>query len=193
MKKNHSSFPSPQELLDYIQQHKSEVNRRDIAKAFGIKGQERVALKTALRELSQNPAIQKRGKRYTSLESTSSLITARIVKITEDGELIGVPEEGEVRQEIIIRSRRPGTSLSLINPGDDVLIKIDEQGAYLVRKLEQKEEHILGIFHTTPEGNLVIPASRKIRDQYMISEPRRLGAQEGDLVEVHESDRHSYL
>jgi len=184
VKKNHSSLPSPQELLDYIQQHKGEVNRRDIAKAFGIKGQDRVALKTALRELAQNPAIQKRGKRYTSLESTSSLITARIVKITEDGELIGVPEEGEVRQEIIIRSRHPGTSLSLINLGDDVLIKIDEQGAYLVRKLEQKEEHILGIFHTTPEGNLVIPASRKIRDQYMISEPHRLGAQEGDLVEV---------
>ncbi len=184
MKKNHSSLPSPQELLDYIQQHKGEVNRRDIAKAFGIKGQDRVALKTALRELAQNPAIQKRGKRYTSLESTSSLITARIVKITEDDELIGVPEEGEVRQEIIIRSRHPGTSLSLINLGDDVLIKIDEQGAYLVRKLKQKEEHILGIFHTTPEGNLVIPASRKIRDQYMISEPHRLGAQEGDLVEV---------
>jgi ribonuclease R len=184
VKKNHSSLPSPQELLDYIQQHKGEVNRRDIAKAFGIKGQDRVALKTALRELAQNPAIQKRGKRYTSLESTSSLITARIVKITEDDELIGVPEEGEVRQEIIIRSRHPGTSLSLINLGDDVLIKIDEQGAYLVRKLKQKEEHILGIFHTTPEGNLVIPASRKIRDQYMISEPHRLGAQEGDLVEV---------
>lgn len=184
MKKNHSSLPSPQELLDYIQQHKGEVNRRDIAKAFGIKGEERVALKTALQELAQNPAIQKRGKRYTSLESPSSLITARIVKITEHGEIIGVPEEGKVRQEIIIRSRRPGTSLSLISPGDDVLIKIEEQGAYLVRKLEQKEDHILGVFHTTPEGNLVIPASRKIRDQYMISEPHRLGAQEGDLVEV---------
>lgn len=184
MKKNYPSLPSSQELLDYIQQHKGEVNRRDIAKAFGIKGQVRIALKAALKELAQDPAIQKRGKRYASLKSISSLVTARIVKITEDGDVIGVLEEEATGQEIMIRARRFGTPLSSISVGDDVLIKLHKQGACLVRKLEQKADFILGIFHTTAEGNIVIPASRKIREQYVIPQVYRSGAQEGDLVEI---------
>jgi len=44
-------LPSRDELLRYVSSQTDEVTKRDLARAFGLKGQERAELKRMLREL----------------------------------------------------------------------------------------------------------------------------------------------
>jgi len=46
------ALPSREALLDYLREAPGRVNKRDIARAFGVKGKDRTALKDLLRELS---------------------------------------------------------------------------------------------------------------------------------------------
>ena len=51
-----SHIPSKAEILDWISANPALTAKRDIAKAFGIKGAERIELKRVLKEL--RPATQ---------------------------------------------------------------------------------------------------------------------------------------
>lgn len=46
-----SNIPSKAEILEWIEQHPTQTAKRDIAKAFGIKGAARIDLKRILKEL----------------------------------------------------------------------------------------------------------------------------------------------
>ena len=50
--------------MEFIQRHPEGINRRDIAKSFGIKGGMRVGLKALLKELPLEAGVNRRGKRY---------------------------------------------------------------------------------------------------------------------------------
>ena len=39
-----SRIPTREEILDWISEHPSQTSKRDIAKAFGIKGADRIEL-----------------------------------------------------------------------------------------------------------------------------------------------------
>jgi ribonuclease R len=59
-----SRIPSRDEILDWISSHPEKTSKRDIAKAFGIKGSDRIDLKRVLRELEEDGHLQKRRKTY---------------------------------------------------------------------------------------------------------------------------------
>lgn len=186
MKKERLSLPTPQELRDYINQNGNKISLRDIAKAFGIKGQAHIALKAAVKELRQVLDIRQQEKRGAPVES-SLLKTVRIVQITDDGDVVGVLEEAP-EQEItigsVLKKFQGRASLSQLGVGDYAQIKIEETSACLVRKLNQKEDLVLGVFHATQQGNLVTPVSRTLRENYVIASADTAGAQNGDLVEI---------
>ncbi|MGD9638852.1 MAG: ribonuclease R family protein [Alphaproteobacteria bacterium] len=77
-KKKH--FPSKSELLKYIEENPDKVGKREIAKAFSIKGDDRIVLKQLLKELSdEGHLVKKRKKRPLKIanqinEGVSSLI-----------------------------------------------------------------------------------------------------------------------
>ena len=48
-----SKLPTRQEVLDWISAHPTQTNKRDIARAFGIKGAARIDLKRLLKELEE--------------------------------------------------------------------------------------------------------------------------------------------
>ena len=48
-----SHIPSKAEILDWISANPALTAKRDIAKAFGIKGAERIELKRVLKELEE--------------------------------------------------------------------------------------------------------------------------------------------
>ena len=49
-KKAVSKLPSRQDVLDFLATASSEAGKREIARAFGVKGGDRIALKDMLRE-----------------------------------------------------------------------------------------------------------------------------------------------
>ena len=51
-------LPSPEEIVRYVSGNPDRASKRDIARAFGIKGGDRIWLKDALRDLEDQGLIQ---------------------------------------------------------------------------------------------------------------------------------------
>src|SRR5690606_10648818 len=51
-------LPSPEQIVRYVSDNPDRASKRDIAKAFGIKGGDRIWLKDALRDLEDQGLIQ---------------------------------------------------------------------------------------------------------------------------------------
>ena len=64
-----NEIPSKRQILDWIAANPTQTAKRDIAKAFGIKGAARVDLKKLLRSLEAEGHLQKRKKTYRDPES----------------------------------------------------------------------------------------------------------------------------
>ena len=56
-------MPDRETLLRFIAEHPTRSSKRDIAKAFAVRGDDRVALKQLLRELEDEGLLERRRKR----------------------------------------------------------------------------------------------------------------------------------
>ncbi|MBC7312089.1 MAG: ribonuclease R, partial [Rhizobium sp.] len=89
----HGEIPSREVLLEFIADNPDRASKREIAKAFGLKGDARVELKEVLRALESDGLVQKDRK---SLKRPGALPPVTVLDITtrdKDGELIGRPAE----------------------------------------------------------------------------------------------------
>ena len=63
-----STLPTKDQILAWISDNPTQTNKRDIARAFGIKGAARIDLKRMLKELEAEGHLQKRRKTYRDPE-----------------------------------------------------------------------------------------------------------------------------
>ena len=61
-----TKLPLRAEILDWIAQHPSQIAKRDLARAFGLKGDARIELKRLLKSLEDEGVLQKDKKSYQS-------------------------------------------------------------------------------------------------------------------------------
>ena len=192
-----SHFPSREDILAFIAEHPGDAGKRELARAFGIKGGARIALKRVLRELSEEGLIEKRGKRLARPGDLPSVTVVRIVGRDEAGELIALPtnwdeeEHGEPPKVLVVsaRSKRPGPMPGI---NDQVLVRIAEAPSDLgvsylgrtIKVLEKKRSSVLGVLRINPDGSgRIVPVDRKQKE--LAVEKGNMGeATEGDLVAV---------
>ncbi|ABD07123.1 RNAse R [Rhodopseudomonas palustris HaA2] len=193
-------FPDKATLLAFIRAHPGKVGTREIAREFGLKNADRAELKRRLKELSDDGAIRKSGRRKVAEPATlPPTLLADITARDSDGELIATPSEwdeqdGEPPKIRIHTPRRPkpGTAAGL---GDRALLHVEpaeapEQGpAYVgrvIRVLDRGKPRILGIFRATPQGGgRLVPVDKKQAGRELNIAPHDAGgAQDGDLVSV---------
>ena len=55
-----SKLPTKKQILDWIRENPKKSNKREILRAFGIKGAKRTELKQILRELAQEGKMEKK-------------------------------------------------------------------------------------------------------------------------------------
>ena len=60
-----AKLPTKDEILDWLRDNPRNNAKREIARAFGIKGQARVELKRLLREMQDEGLIERKKKRVT--------------------------------------------------------------------------------------------------------------------------------
>ena len=53
-------IPTKEEILEWISENPAKTGKRDIARAFGIKGSDRIDLKRLLKELEADGQLPKR-------------------------------------------------------------------------------------------------------------------------------------
>jgi len=200
------AFPSRESIVAFIRTQPSEVGTREIARAFGLKNVDRVELKRVLRELRDEGAIAKKGRKLRERAALPPTIVADITSRDSDGDLIASPAEwdeteGDAPKIRLYLPRRPqpGTAAGV---GDRVLLRIDAiegdaTAAYrgrVIKILDHARYRVLGIYRTDPRGGgRLIPVDKKNAGrEIVIGEADRGGAEDGDLISVDLSRGRGY-
>src|SRR3990167_3156651 len=84
-------MPSAKQVLAFLQSSDVPAGKREIAKAFGLKGQEKIALKKLLKDMADEGLIDGRRTAYHRMGGVPKVTVLRVVDI-EDGEPIGIPD-----------------------------------------------------------------------------------------------------
>ena len=203
-------FPTKAEILALMARNASEakdlgrkpavLGKREIARAFGIKGADRSELKRLLKELEREGAVAKRRKHLRSSGSLPPVIVADITSRDRDGELIAVPNDwdtaelGAAPRIIVETPRKPRPGAPVPGVGNRVLIRIapapdpDDTHAIgrVIKVLAKQRARMLGVFHDRPDvGPRVSPVDKKAAAQEWGVAPDGSGdAVDGDLVAV---------
>ncbi len=186
-------LPTRQQLLDYLNDSAAPVAKRDLARAFGLRGANRIWLKEQLRALEDEGLLDRhRGKRHAPLDRLPPVTVLEIRGQDEDGETLAVPAsgpaaEGEQGWIIYLAPDRGGQAPAV---GERVLARLDHieakrYRASIIRRLGATRNRVVGRYERSERGGgLVVPANRRVKEVYRIREADRLDAQEGELVLV---------
>jgi ribonuclease R len=186
--------PTRDELLAFIRDSATPVGKREIARAWGLKGDQRIELKELLRDLRDSGDISAdRAKTFRDPEALSDVAVLEIVRVDDDGHLIAVPRRHDEekdgpppRIEIAPQATRGGPAPAV---GDRVLANLKRRGkayeARIIRRLGSGPKKILGLYDEPVGGagmGLVSPTDRKLRQSFEIRPADKNGAVPGDIV-----------
>ncbi|MFL4978798.1 MAG: ribonuclease R [Xanthobacteraceae bacterium] len=193
-------LPSKQDLLAFIGSRDGKAGKREIARAFGIKGGDRVALKNMLRELADEGQVEHRRRKLKPAGHLPSVVLADITGRDGDGELIAVPTEWDEEAHgpapkirlVTPRRQRPGEAAGV---NDRALIRVEETGedgeeirhsGRVIKIIDRARHRVLGVFRALPGGGgRLSPIDKKqLGRELSIPAGATADAQEGDLVAV---------
>lgn len=191
---NHNSspgLPSREQILEFIQTSDKPAGKREIAKAFGLKGQEKIALKALLKDMAEEGLIDGKKTAYHRMGGVPRVTVLRVVEI-EDGEPIAVPDnwapdDGSKppRLTLVEHKKGRGKPMPALKRGDRVLArtKETERGwrAYPMKKLPARTEGLMGVVEIDGSGRAWLSSvDRRVRNSSQIRDLG--GAEEGQLV-----------
>ncbi|MEX5579512.1 ribonuclease R [Pseudophaeobacter sp. A-200-2] len=187
-------IPSKAEILDWISAHPTQNSKRDIAKAFGIKGADRIDLKRVLKELEAEGHLEKRRKTYRDPEQLPPVTILTVKRPDRDGDLFGRPMEwhGEGVEPIILLM--PRASDPALGEGDRILARLTavkgadhNYEARLIRRIGTNPKRVLGVFRTGAEGGRIVPIDKSSSTEWSVAPDATGGAKDGELVEAEQA------
>lgn len=189
-----SKLPTKDEVLQWISDNPTLTSKRDIAKAFGIKGAARIDLKRLLKELEAEGHLQKRKKTFRDPDKLPPVSVIQVSEADSDGDLFARPMEwqGEGPEPKILMTLR--ASDPAIGAGDRILGRLTEvQGeahqyeAKLIRRIGTNPQRVLGVFRKSAEGGRILPIDKGDQKEWLVPAGATHGAKEGELVEAEQS------
>jgi|TARA_B100000614_G_scaffold232313_1_gene226862 ribonuclease R len=200
-KKTGGGVPSREEILAFLADNPGKTSKREIGRAFGVKGDDRIPLKQLLKAMTEEGLIARDDAK--NLRRTDELPPVTVIEITHtdtDGELIARPVNwpGEEQPPLIVIA--PDTSRKKrdydeppAGVGDRVLARLskveDEDEAYpyearVIRRIGRGAERILGLYRKNPKGKggRLVPVEKKARNEYEVAPEDVNGAEDGNLV-----------
>jgi ribonuclease R len=181
-----AGFPTRDQVVEFITTSDQPAGKREIAKAFGLKGQEKIALKALLKDMADEGLIDLGPARaFHKMGGVPKVTVLRIVDV-DDTTLIATPERWEAegqpapRLRVIERGKRGALTI-----GDRILARTEEAGrgwvAHPMKKLAKASEELLGVVEVMADGKLWLrPVDKRIRKDTLISDVGT--AKPGDLV-----------
>ncbi len=193
-------IPSKDEILAWIAGQPGAPAKRDIAKAFGIKGAERIELKRLLKEMEAEGALDRRKRSYRDADRLPPVSVLQITGQTEGGDLLAraVEWQGSGPAPRILFVPRPGDPA--LGEGDRILGRVTATGtdgidyeARLIRRIGQNPRKILGVFRKSAEGGRLVPIDKGAEREWMVAADATGGARDGELVEAEQAGRQTNL
>ena len=184
-------IPSKDEILAWIADNPGPAAKRDIARAFGIKGASRIELKRLLREMADEGSLEKRRRSYRDPERLPPVAVLRIEGQTADGELLARPLEwqGEGPAPKVLFLPRAGDPA--LGEGDRILGRVSEvkgeahgYEARLIRRIGSNPRKVLGVYRKATEGGRIVPIDKGAEREWLVAADATGGARDGELVEA---------
>ncbi|MES2814031.1 MAG: ribonuclease R [Pseudomonadota bacterium] len=183
-------LPSKDEIRQWISQNPGLSAKRDIAKAFGIKGDARIELKRLLRELEGEGVVEKSSRRFLEKGVLPPVAVLQVLPPDAQGDLYAKPlEEGvEEGPRILIIAKKGDPALGA---GDRILARLAKVDlddytyeARLIRKLGSNPTKVLGVFRSNAEGGRITPIEKGSDKEWRVAADMTGGAKDGELVEA---------
>ena len=187
-KRQRTGLPTREQILDFIASSDQPAGKREIARAFGLSAQDKIALKALLRDMADEGLIDSSpGRAFHQAGGVPKVTVLRVTDVDDSGQAWAVPERWEAaapepRIRVLERKGRGSAALAV---GDRILARTEARGtgyaAHPMKKLLKGSELVLGVVHQEgKDGFWLRPVEKKERRELPISDLGRAGA--GDLV-----------
>ena len=186
------ALPTRDQILGFIATSPTAAGKREIAKAFGLNGADKIALKTLLKDMADEGLIDSGpGRAFHKMGGIPKVTVLRIVDHDGDG-VIATPDTWQAdtpppRLRVIERGKH-----SAFGIGDRILARTEERGgghvAHPMKKLAAAQEMLLGVVRREESGQFWLkPVDKRERRDTAIADLN--GAVDGDLVLAEKSGR----
>jgi hypothetical protein len=192
--------PTRDDILKFITENPDLSGKREIAKAFNLKGDDRVWLKDVLRDLLDEGLVSKERKRMARVGTLPPISVLDIYGRDSDGGLLARPVDWNETfgplPIVSIRASRGGVDAVAAGIGDRVMAKVfataaddDLSPSYTGRVMkifDKRAEAVLGVVRVMPSGEVgrIMPIERRGEEMDRRPGSFTAGAKDGDLVEI---------
>jgi len=189
-------FPDKKDILDFISKNPGKISKREIARAFHIRGDNRIKLKKLLREMSEEGKLEKGHKKQVFVGGELPPVSVvEITGIDKHGDLKAKPtnwkdEDGGDKNPppILISAYDKRATLGI---GERALVRLTRDRDFkdiayvgkIIRKLEMSVTLVMGSFKKHDDNIAIVhPTDKKSRDEYVVPKADWNGAKDGELV-----------
>lgn len=183
-------FPTKEQVLAFIQDQDGPIGKKEIARAFNLRGADRIPLKALLKELERDGEVDRgRGRRLAKSGALPEVTIIEIIGPDEDGDLWGrpadFPKDDAEPRILVIDNKRTDRPLTT---GDHVLSRLERKDGDLyeaqpIRRLENRAQRIVGLFERDRHGHArIVPTDKRLKTEFSVA-PQDVGnTRPGDIV-----------
>jgi len=193
MVKRIPGLPSRQQILDFIADSDAPAGKREIARAFGLHGQDKIALKALLKDMADEGLIDSApGRAFHKMGGLPKVTVLRVVDVDDGGNVWAQPErweaEGVPEPRLRVRERKRGA----LGIGARLLARTEEAGngwiAHPMKVLPASTaETIMGVLREEGGKLFLMGLDKKDRRDWLVSDAG--GAAAGELVVAERAGR----
>lgn len=200
-RKTTPSLPSRNDIIEFLNDADGASVRRDIARAFGVKGENRAKLRTLLKKMEDDGVIDLAGgKRVKVAGKLPPVMPIDIVGVTHDGDLECEPAGWKDDHDpplIRIPEKRALKFKPAPGVGDRVLARLKPSGdgayaAEIMKAIGKGAHRFLAVYRKDRGRSIAEPVERRARGTFTIDRGDDAGAKDGDLVWVETKNARGY-
>ncbi len=187
-------LPTKEQILKWVSDNPTLISKRDISRAFDVKGSARIDLKRLLRELEAEGHLSPRKKTSRSPDNLPPVSVLQVTGVDKDGDLLVRPlewqGEGEAPRILFI----PKDGEEALKEGDRILARLTEVSdedyryeARLIRRIGSNPVRLLGVFRKGSDGGRIQPIDKGHDKEWQVAGRDDGGARDGELVEAQQA------
>jgi ribonuclease R len=192
MAKRPQGLPTREQILDFIATSDTPAGKREIARAFGLHAQDKIALKALLKDMADEGLIDSApGRAFHKMGGLPKVTVLRIVDVDDGGNVWASPErweaEGVPEPRLRVRERKRGA----LGIGARILARTEEAGsgwiAHPMKVLPKGEDNLMGVLREEGGKLFLMGLDKKDRRDWIVSDAA--GAEAGELVVAERAGR----
>ena len=192
MRKPKAGLPGRQQILDFIANSDVPAGKREIARAFGLSAQDKIALKALLKDMGDEGLIDSApGRAFHKMGGVPKVTVLRIADVDDSGNVWAVPDRWEADGVPIPRLRVRERKRGSLGVGERILARTEEAGAgwiaHPMKTIAPAADQLLGVLREEGGRLWLTGVDKKERRDYAVSDAGEAGP--GDLVLAERSGR----